>query len=334
VTALAASETPVGGPLLEASGLTKHFKGRGGGLLGPRPLLRAVERVDLTMAPGEVVGLVGESGSGKSTLGRLVLRLIDPTAGRVTFEGEDITKLSQRRLRGRRRRMQIIFQDPYSSLDPRKTVAGLIGEAFAIHGLHRRAERRERTVALLERVGLSAEHLERYPHEFSGGQRQRLGIARALAVEPLFIVADESVSALDVSVQAQIVNLMTELQAELSLALLFISHDLSVVEYVSDRIMVMYLGRIVEEAPARTLYTMPKHPYTEALLSAAPEPDPGTRRSRIILEGDLPSPLDPPSGCVFRTRCRYATADCAAGVPPLREVAPGHRTACIRDDIL
>ena len=319
--------------IVEARDLTKRFRGRGGGW-GRRAQVHAVEQVDITLAPGEVVGLVGESGSGKSTLGRLMLRLIEPTEGRIRFEGEDITDWSQGRLRPLRRRMQIIFQDPYSSLDPRKTVAGLIGEAFAIHKLYSRRERRERIVALLERVGLSADHLERFPHEFSGGQRQRLGIARALAVEPRFIVADEPVSALDVSVQAQIINLMAGLQRDLNLALLFISHDLSVVEYISDRVMVMYLGRIMEEAPARELYTKPRHPYTEALLSAAPVPEPDVERKRIILEGDLPSPMDPPTGCVFRTRCPYALPACAETPPPLREVAPGHRTACIRDDVL
>ena len=319
--------------ILDARDLTKRFRARGGGW-GRRAQVHAVEQVDIALAPGEVVGLVGESGSGKSTLGRLVLRLIEPTEGRIRFEGEDITDWSQGRLRPLRRRMQIIFQDPYSSLDPRKTVAGLIGEAFAIHKLYSRRERRERTVALLERVGLSADHLERYPHEFSGGQRQRLGIARALAVEPRFIVADEPVSALDVSVQAQIINLMAELQRDLNLALLFISHDLSVVEYISDRVMVMYLGRIMEEAPARALYTKPRHPYTEALLSAAPVPEPDVERKRIILEGDLPSSMDPPTGCVFRTRCPYALPACAEAPPPLREVAHGHRTACIRDDVL
>ncbi len=308
--------------IVEARGLTKRFPAHGGGW-GRRAQVHAVEGVDISLAPGEVVGLVGESGSGKSTLGRLILRLIDPTSGQIRFEGEDITSWSHGRLRPLRRRMQIIFQDPYSSLDPRKSVADLIGEAYAIHGLYSRRERRERIVALLERVGLSADYLDRLPHEFSGGQRQRLGIARALAVEPRFIVADEPVSALDVSVQAQIINLMAELQRDLNLALLFISHDLSVVEYISDRVMVMYLGRIMEEAPARELYATPRHPYTEALLSAAPVPEPDRKRKRIILEGDLPSPLNPPSGCVFRTRCPYTLPACAEAIPPLREVSPG-----------
>jgi oligopeptide/dipeptide ABC transporter ATP-binding protein len=319
-------------PLVVARGLSKTFASHHK-LFGGHTQVRAVQDVDLTIARGEVVGLVGESGSGKSTLGRLLLRLIEPDAGEVLFDGLAVLESSPSELRALRRRMQIVFQDPFASLDPRKRVEGLIGEALDIHGLAPGAARRDRIVDLLDQVGLSADHLQRYPHEFSGGQRQRLGIARALAVEPDFIVADEPVSALDVSVQAQIVNLLAELQQRLGLSMLFISHDLGVVQHLSDRVVVLYLGRVMESAAAQDLYAAPRHPYTMALLSAAPIADPDAPRHRMTLTGDLPSPAAPPSGCVFRTRCPFAMPACAKSVPPLREIAPGHERACLRDDL-
>ncbi|TDE85948.1 ABC transporter ATP-binding protein [Deinococcus sp. S9] len=323
-----------GETLLDVRNLEKYFPIRGGLLSRVVGNVKAVNDVSFKLSRGEVVGLVGESGSGKTTAGRAILRLIEPTGGQVIFNGTDITKLSKSQMRDYRREMQIIFQDPFASLNPRMTVADIIGEAMQIHNLHPGKERIERIAELLEKVGLRPEHMRRYPHEFSGGQRQRIGIARALAVNPSFIVADEPVSALDVSIQAQVVNLLQDLQEELGLTVLFIAHDLAVVEYICDRIIVMYLGRVMEIASSRELNTNPKHPYTEALLSAAPIPDPTVKRQRIILEGDIPSPINPPSGCVFRTRCRYAIDDCARVVPELREVAPGHFKACIRDDIL
>ncbi|ABF45635.1 MULTISPECIES: ABC transporter ATP-binding protein [Deinococcus] len=323
-----------GETLLDVRNLEKYFPIRGGLLSRVVGNVKAVNDVSFKLSRGEVVGLVGESGSGKTTAGRAILRLIEPTGGQVIFNGTDITKLSKSQMRDYRREMQIIFQDPFASLNPRMTVADIIGEAMQIHNLHPGKERIERIAELLEKVGLRPEHMRRYPHEFSGGQRQRIGIARALAVNPSFVVADEPVSALDVSIQAQVVNLLQDLQEELGLTVLFIAHDLAVVEYICDRIIVMYLGRVMEIASSRELNTNPKHPYTEALLSAAPIPDPTVKRQRIILEGDIPSPINPPSGCVFRTRCRYAIDDCARVVPELREVAPGHFKACIRDDIL
>lgn len=321
-------------PLVQVTGLVKAFGG-GRRLFGPaRPAIRAVDDVSLSIMPGEVVGLVGESGSGKTTVGRTLLRLTDPSSGTISFAGTDITTLDKHALRPFRRRMQIIFQDPYASLNPRMTVESIIGEAMEIHGIGEPGTRRDQVIALLDRVGLGETHASRYPHEFSGGQRQRIVIARALAVQPDFIVADEPVSALDVSIQAQIVNLLAGLQSDLGLSMLFISHDLNVVEYICDRVIVMYLGRVMEEGPVDSLFDRPAHPYTEALLAAAPVPDPATSRRRVILTGDIPSPANPPSGCVFRTRCRYALPACADARPPLRERAGGGAVACIREDIL
>jgi peptide/nickel transport system ATP-binding protein len=338
MTAPATQQTPLGAatqaPLLEVNNLVKFFPIRGGLLSRVVANVKAVNDVSFKIQKGEVLGLVGESGSGKTTAGRAILRLIEPTSGEVKFNGVDVVKLSKAEMREYRKKMQIIFQDPFASLNPRMTVGDIIGEALMIHNLASGQARVDRVADLLRRVGLSPDHMRRYPHEFSGGQRQRIGIARALAVDPQFIVADEPVSALDVSIQAQVVNLLEDLQRDLGLTVLFIAHDLSVVEYICDRVAVMYLGRVMEVASSRELYTSPKHPYTEALLSAAPIPDPTIKRERIILEGDIPSPINPPSGCVFRTRCRYKIAECEHTVPELREVAPGHFKACIRDDIL
>ncbi|MFW5876043.1 MAG: ABC transporter ATP-binding protein [Myxococcota bacterium] len=315
--------------LLSARDVTKHFPVRGRGWRGKQGLVRAVDGVSLDVHGGETLGLVGESGCGKSTLGRLVLRLLDPTAGRIEFEGRDVTRLGARAMRPLRRRMQIIFQDPYSSLNPRMTVRSTVREPMRVHGLVDKSEEEGRIAALLERVGLRPEHMNRYPHEFSGGQRQRIGIARALAVEPRFIVCDEPISALDVSIQAQIVNLLRDLQEELGLSYLFIAHDLKVVEHVSRRVAVMYLGEIVELAPAEVIYRGPKHPYTRALLSAVPVPDPDRKAKRILLEGDVPSPMAPPSGCRFHPRCPMAEKGvCDVKQPELREIAPGHLVAC------
>jgi oligopeptide transport system ATP-binding protein len=317
-------------PLLRVRDLVKTFTRRRGLFSRAVESVRAVDRVGFEIAAGETLGLVGESGCGKSTTGRAILRLIEPDAGEIRFAGRDVTALSGRALRELRRDMQIIFQDPYASLDPRMTVGAIVGEALTIHKLARnRREFEARVVDLLETVGLRAEHMRRYPHEFSGGQRQRIGIARALAASPKLIVCDEPVSALDVSVQAQVVNLLEDLQQRFGLAYLFIAHDLSVVEHISARVAVMYLGRIVETAPARDLYGAPLHPYTEALLSAVPVPDPAARRRRIMLAGEVPSPSEPPSGCPFHPRCPIRLLPlCAAEAPPLREIAPGRRVAC------
>ncbi|HYV82774.1 MAG TPA: dipeptide ABC transporter ATP-binding protein [Pyrinomonadaceae bacterium] len=311
--------------LVSVSGLVKHFP-----VEGSTDVVRAVDGVSFEIIAGETLGLVGESGCGKSTVGRCLLRLIEPTAGHIYFEGRDVLALNKKELRGIRREMQIIFQDPYASLNPRMKVGDIVGEPLVIHNQGTKSERRDRVAALLRRVGLDPDYMNRYAHEFSGGQRQRLGVARSLALNPKLIVADEPVSALDVSVQAQVVNLLQELQEEFKLTYLFISHGLAVVEHISTRVAVMYLGRIVEIADAAELYAQPLHPYTQALLSAIPIPDPTQKRKRIVLEGDVPTPINPPSGCRFRTRCPFAIEECARIDPELREVSPGHHVACIR----
>ncbi len=321
-------------PLLDVKNLVKHFPIHGGILSREIDRVHAVDGVSFAVGKSETLGLVGESGCGKSTTGRCILRLIEPTSGEVWFEGKNVTAMDRNALRTMCRDMQIIFQDPFASLNPRMTVATIIGEALIIHGLAKsKRELDERVVRLLETVGLQPDHMNRYPHEFSGGQRQRIGIARALAVEPKLIVCDEPVSALDVSIQAQVINLLEDLQQEFGLTYLFIAHDLSVVEHISTRVAVMYLGRIVEIATARDLYTNPKHPYTEALLSAVPIPDPSVKKKRIMLQGDVPNPIRPPSGCHFHTRCPVRKLPlCSTESPPLKQGANGHWVAChLRD---
>ena len=316
------------GALVHVEGLVKHFPIRGGALNRVVNRVQAVNDVSFSVRRGEVLGLVGESGSGKTTVGRLILRLEEATAGKVVFDGTDITGLSRRDMRPFRKRMQIIFQDPYASLNPRERIRTVLGHALALHRIGAPETRHDRAVQLMEQVGLSANQLDRFPHEFSGGQRQRIGIARALAVDPEFLVADEPVSALDVSIQAQVINLLSDLKEQLDLTMLFIAHDLAVVEHICDRVIVMYLGRIMEIARSDTLYDEPNHPYTQALLSAVPIPEPGRQRERIVLTGDIPSPVNPPSGCVFRSRCPQAEAVCAEAIPELKQIGPDHFSAC------
>ena len=315
-------------PALEVRDLKKHFPVKKGLLRRTIGHVYAVDGVSFSIREGETLGLVGESGCGKSTVGRAILRLVEPTSGSIKIEGQEITGLSKKELRPYRREMQIIFQDPFSSLDPRMTAGDIVGEPLKVHGVGSSKERRERVAEIFARVGLRQAQMDNFPHQFSGGQRQRIGIARALALNPKLIIGDEPVSALDVSIQAQVINLLMDLQQELGLGYLFISHNLAVVEHISHNIAVMYLGRIVEFADKRTLFTKPRHPYTEALLSAVPVPDPAIRRQKIVLEGDVPSPMNPPSGCHFHTRCPIAQERCKIESPPLRDVGSGQKVAC------
>lgn len=317
-------------PLLEIKDLTKYFPTSAGPFGKSKGSVKAVDGVSLTVKPGETVGLVGESGCGKTTVGRTVMKLYEPTSGSIIFDGEDITHTHGRSLKPVRSKMQMIFQDPYSSLNPRHTVGQIVGSSFEIHNIEPHGGVKVAVQELLERVGLNPEHINRFPHEFSGGQRQRIGIARALALKPKLIVADEPVSALDVSIQAQVVNLLDDLQKEFNLSYLFVAHDLSVVQHISDRVIAMYLGKVMEEAPTAELFARPRHPYTKALLSAVPIPDPRIERTRerITLTGDLPSPANPPSGCVFSTRCWKATELCREKAPEILEISPQHRVAC------
>jgi oligopeptide/dipeptide ABC transporter ATP-binding protein len=325
---MADTPIPASAPVLQVDGLKKYFPVRRGLLRRMTGHVYAVDDVSFTIGPGETLGLVGESGCGKTTVGRAVLRLVEPTAGTVRLDGRDITRLGKAELRPFRQQMQIVFQDPFSSLNPRMRAGDIVGEPLKLHGHGGRKARRERVAQLFEQVGLRAAQMDNFPHQFSGGQRQRIGVARALALKPRLVVADEPVSALDVSIQAQVINLLMDLQRDLRLSYLFISHNLAVVEHISNRIAVMYLGRIVEYADKTTLFARPLHPYTEALLAAVPVPDPAIKRVKQVLQGDVPSPLRPPSGCHFRTRCPYAEERCRTEVPPLREIERGHFVAC------
>ena len=315
-------------PVLQVDGLKKHFPVRKGLLRRTVGHVYAVDDVSFTIKSGETLGLVGESGCGKTTVGRAILRLIEPTAGALRLEGRDITHLGKTELRPFRQQMQIIFQDPFSSLNPRMRAGDIVGEPLKIHGTFSKTARREQVAQLFDRVGLRRAQMDNYPHQFSGGQRQRIGVARALALNPTLIICDEPVSALDVSIQAQVINLLMDLQRDMQLSYLFISHNLAVVEHISHRIAVMYLGRIVEYTDKTTLFTKPLHPYTEALLAAVPVPDPAIKRVKRVVQGDVPSPLKPPSGCHFHTRCPYVEARCKVESPVLREVEPGHQVAC------
>lgn len=318
-----------GSVVLRAEQVKKYFPVQGG-LGRPKRMVKAVDGVDLEVKKGEIYGLVGETGCGKSTLGRTLIRLTEPTEGKVQILGKEITGLHGNDLREMRRDVQMVFQDPYTSLDPRQKVGDILMEALEIHGIGSKSQRMEAALEILEKVGLRLEHFYRYPHEFSGGQRQRIGLARALILNPKIIICDEPVSALDVSIQAQIINLLQDLREKEGISFLFIAHDMSVVRYVSDRIGVMYLGNMMEEAETEELFSNTLHPYAKALLSAVPNPDPHHKRERINLKGELPSPMNPPSGCVFHTRCPYATEECSLGKPELKEVKPGHKVACLK----
>lgn len=318
-------------PILKLEGLKKYFETASGGAFSRKKgVVKAVDGIDLEILPGQTVGLVGESGCGKTTVGRTVLKLYEPTEGKIIFQGQDITKLNRKHMKPLRAQMQMIFQDPFASLNPRQTIGTIIAATFEIQGLTPPGGVKQEVQRLMERVGLNPEHVNRYPHEFSGGQRQRIGVARAIALKPKLIVADEPVSALDVSIQAQVVNLLDDLQKEFGMSYLFVAHDLSVVQHISDRVVVMYLGKVMEEADKKDLFRNPRHPYTKALLSAVPVPDPkkGRVREKIILHGDLPSPMNPPPGCVFNTRCWKVQEKCRIEIPQLLEASRGHRLAC------